>query len=162
MSELEAPIRPTAHRHQHDEISIPERDRDHQNDRPARIETQTQIDRYHRRKSITEDQAEAGRRYFVDAYYSGRIPISHALVGERVDRAVETVSDRYVAAYQRRKHAMRALGGGLIEIAEWVCCEDMAAESYAIRRREHPRAGIAILRLALETLAQHYGLVNSR
>lgn len=155
------PIRPTPELHRHHEITTPERDNVNQHDRPARVETQTQLDRYLRRKSISEEMHEAGSRYFADAYYSGAIPHGSSCVGERLDRSAETFSERYVAATERRRNAIRALGLGLVPITEWVCCDDHAAEGYAIRRREHPRAGIAILRLALEALVKHYGLGQS-
>lgn len=154
----EAPIRPTQELHRHHDISIPEKDRNHTEERPARVETQTFIDRYERRKSIDEEQAEAARRYFSDAYFSGRVPMGHSLIGERVDRSIETVSDRYVAAYQRRKHALRALGEGLTPICDWVCVEDRSAEAWSVSRKEHPRFGITLLRLALTVLVKHYGI----
>lgn len=154
----ESPIRPTQELHRHHEISIPEKDRNHTKERPARVVTQTHIDRYERRKSIDEDQAEAGRRYFTDAYYSGHVPMVCSLIGERVDRSVETVSDRYVAAYQRRKHARIALGEGLTAICDWVCVEDRSAEAWSVSRKEHPRFGITLLRLALTVLVKHYGI----
>lgn len=139
-------VRPTPELHRHHEITTPERDRDNNYDRPSRIETQTQLDRYLRRKSITEDMHESGCRYFADAYYSGAVPHGSSCVGERLDRSPEAFSDRFVAATQRRRHAIRALGLGLVPITEWVCCDDRAAEGYAIRRREHPRAGPAYCR----------------
>ena len=156
-------IRPLSHRYQHDIIFVPERDRDHQQERPARVETQTQIDRLERRKSITEDQAEAGRKYYTDAYYAGVVPRGRVSVGDRVSGSCEDASEeainRHIAVKDRRAKAIRALGE-LVSIAEWVCVDDYPAESWAIRRREHPRAGIAIARVMLTTLAKHYGLTK--
>lgn len=162
MSDTHAPIRPTPELHRHHEITTPERDRDNQHERPARVETQTQLDRYFRRKSISEDMHEAGCRYFADAYYSGAVPHGAGSYGERLDRSAEAFSERFVAATQRRRHAIRALGLGLVPIVEFVCVDDHAAEGWAIRRKEHPRAGIALLRLALEVLVKHYGLGQSK
>lgn len=156
------PLRPTPERHRHDEITIPEIDRENQAPRPGRIETQTQIDRYERRKSIDEAQAEAARRYFADAYYAGAVPSTVACLGERVDRSPEAFSERHIAARQRRAHAIRALGMGLGGIVEWVCVDDHSAEAWAVKRKEHPRFGITLLRLALSVLVKHYGIGQSR
>lgn len=153
--EDQAPIRPTPERHRHDEITEPPIDRDNPKGRPARVETQTQIDRYERRKSISPEHAEAARVYFRDAYYAGRISPVSSLIGERLDRSAEAFSDRYVAAYARRGHALRALGP-LSKIADHVIIEDHSAEAYAIKRSEHPRFGIVLLREALEALHKHY------
>ena len=153
-----APIRPTAELARHHLVVVPERDREHQVERPARVEDQTQLDRLERRKSISEEMADAGRRYFSDAYYSGTIAKSGGGL-ERVDRSPEAFSERYVAAIQRRRHAIRALGE-LYFVTEWVCVDDHSAQTYAIRRGEHPMAGIELLRVALTQLAKHYGILK--
>ena len=157
-----APLRPTPERHRHDEITIPDIDRENQTPRPGRIETQTQIDRYERRKSISEEQAEAGRRYFADAYYAGAVGRTGSCASERVDRSPEAFSERYVAARQRRAHAIRALGLGLVPIVEFVAVDDHSAEAWAVKRKEHPRFGITLLRLALSVLVKHYGIGQSK
>jgi hypothetical protein len=160
MTDTQDAIRPTQERFTHDEITIPSQDRDHQHHRPARVETQTQIDRLERRKNITPEQAEAGRRYFQDAYYAGTVPRASVSGSERVDRSVETVSDRYVASTQRRRHAIKALGD-LVPVVEWVCVDDLSPYSWALKQGEFPGAGIAVLRIALLTLAKHYGIVRA-
>lgn len=162
MTEDQPAIRPTKERARHDQITTPEKDRDHQHERPARVETQTQIDRYERRKSIDPDQAEAARRYFADAYYGGAVPRLGVVGIERVDKSPEALSERYVAAVQRRKHAVRALGVGLVSIVEWVAVDDHSAEAWSIKRGEHPRFGITLLRLALGVLVKHYGIGQSK
>lgn len=159
MTDTQDAIRPTPERHRHDEITVPSQDRDHQHHRPARVETQTQIDRLERRKSIDANQAEAGRRYFSDAYHAGSVPRATISGSERVDRSTESASDRVVAATQRRRLAIRALGE-LVGIVEWVCVDDHAPQAWAIRRREHPMAGIAVTRVALTALAKHYGIIR--
>ncbi len=156
---LDTATRPTSERFQHDEITIPSQDRDHQHHRPARVETQTQIDRLERRKNITPELAEAGRRYFGDAYYAGTVPRAAASGSERVDRSPESLSERYVAATQRRRHAIRALGD-LVGVVEWVCVDDLSPYSWALKQGEFPGAGIAVLRIALLTLAKHYGIAR--
>lgn len=152
------PIRPTRELHRHHQVTEPPIDRENPNPRPARVETQTQIDRYAKRKSIDENQAEAARIYFRDAYYAGRISPVSSLIGERLDRSAESFSDRYVAAYARRGNALRALGEGLQPIVDWVVVEDHSAEAWSVKRREHPRFGITLLRLGLDVLVKHYGL----
>lgn len=165
-------IRPTKERHRHDEITIPEKDKTNQHDRPARVETQSQIDRYERRqllKSGDDEQskrlnailAEAGHRYFTDAYYAGSVPRPLALSAERVDRSAESLSDRHMAAVFRRNQAIRALDQTFVQILEWVCVEDHSAQSWAMKHGHFADAGIVILRLALLALARHYGLLPS-
>jgi hypothetical protein len=160
MTDAQDAIRPTSERFRHDEITVPQQDRDHQHHRPARVETQTQIDRLERRKSISPEQAEAGRRYFADAYHAGTVPRAAVSGSERVDRSPESVSDCYVAATQRRRHAIKALGD-LVSVVEWVCVDDLSANTWAMRRGEFPGAGIAVLRIALTTLAKHYGIIRA-
>lgn len=159
MTDTQDAIRPTRERATHDEITIPQQDRDHQHHRPARVETQTQLDRLERRKSISPELAEAGRRYFQDAYYAGTVPRAATSGSERVDRSPEALSDRYVAASQRRRHAIKALGD-LVGVVEWVCVDDLSPYSWAMKQGEFPGAGIAVLRIGLLTLAKHYGIVK--
>ena len=161
----QSPIRPTPELHNHHQITTPERDRAHQQERPARVETQTQIDRYERRKvfdrdqpSLNEAMAEACRRYFADAYYSGTVPRASSITSDRVDGSCEAISERHVAATQRRRHAIKALGE-LFSIMEWVCVDDHSAEAWAIKSRQHPMSGITVLRLGSTVLAKHYGLI---
>ena len=160
MTDQPDPIRSTRFRHQHDEITTPEKDRNHQDERPQRVETQTQIDRLERRKSIEETQAEPARRYFADAYYSGTVPSASRGALDRVDGTCEAFSERHVAASQRRANAIRALGCDLTQVVEWVCVDDYSPQTWAIKRREHPMAGIAVFRVAMTALAKHYGLVR--
>ena len=160
MTDTQDAIRPTQERFTHDEITIPSQDRDHQHHRPARVETQTQIDRCEKRKNISAEQAEAGRRYFADAYYSGTVPRTAVSGSERVDRSPESLSDRYVAATQRRRHAIKALGD-LVGVVEWVCVDDLSPTSWALKHGEFPGAGIAVFRIALTTPSKHYGIVRA-
>ena len=154
------PVRPTRHRHQHDVIDTPERDRDHQEERPSYVQTQTQIDRYERRKSIDEKQAEACRRYYTDAYKAGVVSRASTLSPDRVDGARGDMSESADAAWGRRTKALAALGTELTSIADHVCIHEGAAEAWAISRREHPRAGIAVFRIAATTLAKHFGIIK--
>jgi hypothetical protein len=153
------PLRPTPERHRHDAITVPERDREHQQDRPARVETQTKIDRYEHSKNITSDQATAARRYFADAYRAGMVPAPSQVRYDRVDGARAETSDTAASAAGRRDNAIRALGG-LVAIVEFVVIEDLTAGQWAKAHGEHPAAGIAILRLGLTALAKHYGIAK--
>lgn len=173
MSEQSA-VRPTPERHRHDIITIPERDAEHWEERPARIETQTQLDRYERRGLLCpgsdEDSrkqnrmlATAGRRYFEQAFKAGRVPsFCKPFAAERVDSSLHTEhSDTQLAAMHGRKLAQQALGTGLVPIADWVCINDYGADAWAVKKGQRSTSGITVLRLALTVLANHYGLVNS-
>lgn len=154
------PVRPTPERHRHDAITIPERDRENQRERPARVETQTKIDRYENSKNITPEHAAAARRYFEDAYRAGMVPAPSQVRYDRVDGARSDVSDTAAAAAGRRANAIRALGDALVPITEFVVIEDLPAGQWASAHGEQPAAGIAILRLALTALARHYGIIK--
>lgn len=165
------PIRPTPELHRHHVITLPERGFDNADEKPARVETQTHIDRYELRgqlcqgddeqsKRTNEAMAEAGRRYYRDAYYGGAVPIGKSCIGERLDRSPETLSERYEGARHRRAKAILALGE-MWTIIEWVCVDDNSPRAWAIKRGEHPAAGIALLRVALRHLAKHYGLIRN-
>lgn len=165
-------IRPTRERHQHDIIAIPERDRENQIERPARVETYSQIDRYERRQALcrgVDEQAkarntllaEAGRRYFEDAYVAGSVPRPKAWVLDRVDNAGSgDFSQRRITAISNRRQALEALGVGLTPIAEWVCVDDLSAESWAMKKGQLASSGITVLRISLTVLAKHYGLLT--
>lgn len=123
--------------------------------------TQTHLDRYEVRGSIDQYQAEAGRIYYRHAYYAGAVPSPAQSGAERVDGNPTTGGlVRGLSAKESRDRAILVLGSELFRIVEAVCVEDRAAEAWAIEKKEHPRAGIAILRIALTTLAKHYGLIR--
>lgn len=165
MTNVEA-IRPTPELLRKHIVTIPERGFDNADLKPARVETQTHIDRYELRGQLDSDPkqnevlAEAGRRYQRDAYYGGAIPVGKSCIGERLDRSPETLSERYEAARHRRAKAILALGG-LFPIVEWVCVDDNPPRAWAIRKGEHPSAGMAIFKIGLRTLAIHYGLLRN-
>lgn len=144
----------------HHKLRIEERDPQNPGKKRARVETQTHLDRYLKRESITVEQGEAGRIYFLSAYYSGAIPRPAAGNQDRVDGARFATQEAPVSARQKRTKAIAALGRELFGIAEAVIVDDRAAEAWAIEHGEHPRAGIAVLRVALTTLARHYGLIR--
>ena len=120
-------------------------------DRPEHIKEQNAI------------RAEACRRYYADAYYSGTVPRSKCSAGERVSGGIEDQSEeaiaRHIAVKTKRANAIRALGE-LVAIAEWVCVDDYSPAAFASRRGEHPMAGIALFRVAAAQLAKHYGLMK--
>lgn len=145
----------------HHRIRIEDRDPQNPGKKRARVETQTHLDRYFVRGSIDHYQAEAGRIYYRHAYYAGACPKPVQSGNERVDRGFAAGSPlQGLSARESRDRAIIALGPELVRIAEAVVVDDRSAEAFAIEKKEHPRAGIALLRVALTTLARHYGLIR--
>lgn len=164
-------IRPTRERSRHDAIDVPPTDRTNPTARPARVETQTTLDRYKRRKTLTEDQLAAAYRWFGLAARSKRFPkatmswtgpINGSWTGPIVSED-DTLQDGQAAAAIQRDAGitfLNSLDTDLTSIVDHVCVDDYAAESWAIKRNLHPMKGIKTLRLALDRLCKHYGITR--
>lgn len=158
-------IRPTQERFRHDVVFVPERDREHQEDRPARIETQTMLDRYRRRKTLEEHQLAAGEKFAEHTARSGRFPKLAMAWAKPVNGVTKSFHDEQVAAGISRDRAIQHLARSDLSypfVVEHVCVAGLAAESWAIRNNLHPMKGIKTLRLALDSLAKHYGISETR
>jgi hypothetical protein len=158
-----AAIRPTPQRHRHDAIEVPAVDRSNPTARPARVETQTTIDRYKRRKTLTEDQLSAAYRWHALAERSSRFPKSTMSWQGTVNGSSEDLHDAQVSAGIQRDAGityLNRLDTDFTSIVDHVCVHDFAAESWAIRRDLHPMRGIKTLRLALDRLCKHYGITR--
>lgn len=156
-------LRPTPQRHRHDAIEVPPVDRTNPTARPARVETQTTLDRYKRRKTLTEDQLTAAYRWFALAARSKRFPKSTMSWSGPVNGSGDDLHDAQVSAGIQRDNGitfLNSLDTDLTSIVDHVCVHDYAAESWAITRGLHPMKGIKTLRLALDRLCKHYGITR--
>ncbi len=117
----------------------------------------------HQRRLVGEVQYQAGerlRRDFTLAQLSPRLGVdwSAPLASSRRAQKPELLSDMVLAAKQRFAAAMRAAGPGLADILFDVCCHLNGLE-HSERTRGWPRASAkVVLKIALDRLAQHYGM----
>lgn len=158
-----AALRPTPQRHRHDAIEVPPTDRTNPTARPARVETQTTLDRYKRRKTLTEDQLAAAYRWHAYAARSKRFPKSTMSWTGPVNGISDDLHEAQVSAGILRDKGityLNSLDTDLTSIVDHVCVHDYAAESWAIKRNLHPMKGIKTLRLALDRLCKHYGITR--
>ena len=156
-------IRPTRERLRHDAIEVPPTDRTNPTARPARVESQTTLDRYKRRKTLTEDQLTAAYRWFGLAARSKRFPKATMSWTGPVNGCGDDLQDAQVSAGIQRDQGitfLNSLDTDMTSIVDHVCVHDYAAESWAITRRLHPMKGIKLLRLALDRLCKHYGITR--
>lgn len=158
-----AALRPTPERHRHDAIEVPATDRINPAARPARVETQSTLDRYKRRKHLTDDQLAAAYKWHALAVRSKRFPKATMSWSGPVNGSGDDLQDGQVSAGIQRDAGITYLSNldtDLVSIVDHVCVYDFAAESWAIRRKLHPMKGIKLLRLALDRLCKHYGIVR--
>lgn len=116
------------------------------------------------RPLISDVQYMAGERLRADyerAMMTGRVTTSwdmSASSGRGGSNRVADISDGAIAARQRHHAAVAAIGPELAGIAVPVCCMSYGMEQ-AERALDLPkRSGRAVLGLALNALARHYGL----
>jgi hypothetical protein len=115
------------------------------------------------RRLVSEVQCQAGerlRRDYTLAQLSPRlgVDLSAPVVFGRRATKPELLSDTVLAAKQRFAAAMRAAGPGLADILFDVCCHLSGLEQ-SERVRGWPRASAkVVLQIALDRLAQHYGM----
>lgn len=156
-------IRPTPERLRHDAIEVPPVDRTNQIARPARVETQSTLDRYKRRRVLTDDQLAAGYRWHSLAARSKRFPKATMSWAGPVNGSGDDLQDAQVSAGIQRDNGitfLNSLDTDLTSIVDHVCVHDYAAESWAITRGIHPMRGIKTLRIALDRLCKHYGITR--
>ncbi len=127
-----------------------------------RVDRQTVLDRYKARKQLgdekqTERRYHAGTRLYADWYRGARQPSVVAQMGDRIIGG-ESSTEVGARARERYVQAVRATGQGLSHVLIHVCCLDHSAEDWAKSTHRHPKSGMEILRIALDALADHYGL----
>ena len=127
-------------------------------------EAESPLARLRLRKVIDGVQFEAGerlRRDFTLAGLSPRLGVdltAPILPGARGQKAQAPLSDTVLAAKQRFSAAMRAAGPGLNDLLFDVCCHLRGLGETERAKRWPPRSGKIVLAIALDRLAEHYGL----
>jgi hypothetical protein len=145
----------TRERGQHDEIQLEETMVAGVN--RARITTQTQLDRMYKRSEISYRQFDAGER-FASAWYIGcRGSTVTANYDVRIPSSSLEVEQHVVRARRSVKKALDAVGP-LAAIVVHVAGLDLPASEWAVMHDHDRRAGITVLRMALDALADHLGV----
>lgn len=121
-----------------------------------RITTQTALDRYLVRGQITQRQHDAGQKLYRLWRTSGGGQRVIASYGPRVQSAKE-LSDDQAVLRSRVTEILRRMGP-LAAILVHVCLCDEAARDWARARGDAPQAGVVVLRLALDALADYWKL----
>lgn len=127
-------------------------------------EAESPLARLRLRKVIDGVQFEAGerlRRDFTLAGLSPRLGVdltSPILPGARGQKVRAPLTDTVLAAKQRFSAAMRAAGPGLNDLLFDVCCHLRGLGEAERAKRWPARSGKIVLAIALDRLAEHYGL----
>lgn len=79
--------------------------------------------------------------------------------GQRGVNRVEEAADQAIAARKRFAAALASVGPGLSDVLVSVCCELRGLEECERRLQWPRRSAKLVLRIALERLARHYGLI---
>lgn len=122
-----------------------------------RVTDQTPLDRYLARGYVSQRQWAAGERLASLAHYAGIQP----RVTARVD---DTPGGRECAASIRTdarsefSHALSVAGKAVSGVLIHVCCLQGDATEWAKGRCVHAKTGMDILRLALDALADFWGM----
>lgn len=117
---------------------------------------------------ISELQFEAGERLRADytlAQLSPRVTMDWSMAlapggRHRQASASANVSDRALAARTRLNRALDAAGAGLSGILFEVCCSHKGLEDVERQFGWPRRSGKVVLGIALERLAEHYGIAK--
>lgn len=118
--------------------------------------TQCVLDRYLVRGQIDQRQFDAGLKLYRLWRASGAAQRIIASYSPRV-RAQREMSDDQAVLRGRVTDTLRRMGP-LADILVHVCLCDEAARDWAVGRGDAPQAGMAVLRMALESLADYWRL----
>ena len=123
-----------------------------------RVLTQTPLDRYWRRKEITYDEYDAGRRLHADWYFAVSQPRVTASYNNEIRlRKPSTAADDREDARYRYTAAVQHVGQVLNPIIIHVACMEGSAAEWAAGQGCPPNHGLPLLRAALRQLALYYG-----
>ncbi len=121
-----------------------------------RVTTQTAMDRYLSRSQISQRQFDAGSKlYRLWRAAGGAQRVTFAY--EQRIQARQDISDEQAVLRGRLTEILRAMGP-LAGILIHVCLCDQAARDWAASRGDTPQAGVVVLRLALDALADYWKL----
>lgn len=119
------------------------------------------------RPMLTREQLEAGRRLAAEHERANRRDSvtqhwdASGVRGGSGSRDRLTVSESANDARRRVERAMADVGTGLAGVLFAVCCEEQGLEAVEKRYGWPARCGKVVLRLALDRLAEHYGIAAS-
>ncbi len=123
--------------------------------RRARNRSQTILDRYLLRRQISERQYDAGNKIYRQWRASGSQVSVTGRYGPRLGHSPDK-SEHQIDMRHRVDLALRDVGSQLSAVLVHVCLCDLPARDWAISTGGAPQAGIVVLRLALDALADHY------
>jgi hypothetical protein len=114
------------------------------------------------RPLIEPHQLQSGERLRADFTLAQMMPRTtsnwHAPVaGRHRDQSSGHLTDRVVAARQRLRHALDAVGPEFSGLLLDICCFLKKLDTVERERQWPARSAKVVLRLALERLARHYG-----
>lgn len=131
---------------------------------------QAPLDRLYARHAITKRQFDAGDRFREDAYEAGMVPSGTAGM-EPGDRRYGSRTPQFMAATRADAHARwveaQAILGRLYPMVDEVCWAaepgdrlmDIGARVLGLPRgRTSEASALVVLRVGLDTLADHYGM----
>jgi len=107
------------------------------------------------------DAGERLRRDFTMAQLSPRLGVdlsAPVVLGRRGAKAA-VITDAALAAKQRFSAAMKSVGPGLSDLLFDVCCHLIGLEDAEHAKGWPRRSGKVVLRIALDRLAMHYGML---
>ena len=125
--------------------------------RRARVRNQTIMDRYLLREQVSRRQYDAGQRLYAVWRASGRASLTISNYGLRIIGSAE-MTDHQAVLRSDLAEALRAVGPRLSSILTHVCLCDEPAGNWGERHRGKASDGIAVLRLALDSLADYWGV----
>ena len=125
----------------------------------ARVRSQTILDRYLLRGQIARRQYDAGERLHRFWRASGAAPMVVANYGPRIKGGNE-MTERQAAQRADVTAALLAIGTRQASVLIHVCLCDEAAGDWGGHHRGRATDGIPILRLALDSLADHWGMAQ--
>jgi hypothetical protein len=119
-----------------------------------RVMTQSALDRYLARGQIGQRHFDAGMKLYRLWRASGGARRVIAVYGPRLQANRDLTDDQAVLRH-RVTEVLRRMGP-LSGILVHVCLCDEAARDWAVARGDAPQAGVVVLRLALDALADHW------
>ena len=122
----------------------------------ARVGARTMMDRYHLRGQVSARQFDACARIVAWWRAAGSRRISVSDSGVRIPRGSD-IGKHQAMRRNDLNEAFNAIGPRLALVVVHVCLCDEAASDWGEHHRGRETNGLAILRLALDSLADHWG-----
>ena len=128
-------------------------------------EAESPLTRLRLRGLIGATQYEAGERLRRDFTIAGLMPrlaadLTAPISGTRGGAKSEPFAEKMIAAKQRFRLAMSAVGPGLSDLLFDVCCHLKGLESIESTNGWPTRSAKVVLQIALDRLSAHYGMAT--